>query len=121
MMSVLFLRDIRPGTNDYAFTRTYTLEGVVVVFRCHWHDRSGRWQVEMLSPSGEVLAFGQASPGGVFVHDPRDESQPPGTFVWGSGPEPYTRQDLGDAVRLYYVESTESEIDPSQILKAVSP
>lgn len=101
------LRDVRAYGTETAFRRGYVLEGVAILIEGHWLDRIGRWQLYLRSPSGTVLAYGQAAPGGELVTDPRASDQPPGRFIWGAGPEPYTRTDLGETFHLYYIESAD--------------
>jgi len=119
-MAVLRL-DLGPSGDQTAFTRTYTLDGARVSFRCYWMDRIRRWHIEMVSPDGDVLsAPQQASPGGEFIVDGRDPRIPGGRFVWGPGPEPDARGDLGVAVVRYYVtETPPSTVAARAIYKAL--
>lgn len=96
-----------PDATTDAFFRSYTLDGVAVRLRCVWLPRVRRWYIELQSPGGRVLTLPQlAAPGGSLSTDPRDEETPPGRFVWGPGPDPYVRADLGTALVLTYEPAT---------------
>ena len=98
-----YVVDVRPGAL-FAVVVSAQLGGVTVAFALRWLPRLGRWSCQMRTTSGEVLSIDAiVQPAGRVLFDARDPRVPPGSLVW-TGPDDYTRTDLGETLRLIYVE-----------------
>lgn len=78
-----------------AFTVGATLDGVTLRFRFRWLPFIGLWTMTVVGHSMPLVV---RSGGRVLINP----SVVPGQLVW-LGPDPYTREDLGDRLRLVYV------------------
>jgi hypothetical protein len=98
---------LRPGTSAY-YTPSIELPGptrkVTVLLSFRWLPRLSLWCVLVTTLDGSrALSMQQhVRPGGQVYMDIRDPEAPEGRLFW-TGPDPYTREDLGDAVELWWV------------------
>ena len=99
--------DVTAG-EDFAFTVSPELEGVVVRLAFRWLPRFGVWVCVTTTPdAAENLGMEQVvKPGGRILLDVRDPRIPPGRLVW-TGPDPYVRRDLGTTLQLVYFTAAE--------------
>ena len=89
------------------YSLTVTLDGVEVAMRVYWLERAAGWYVDLETPAGAVLASTvRITPGAPLAIPGAAVGLPPGTFL-ASGPDYYTRNDLGTQVTLDYVTAAE--------------
>ena len=96
--------DVRPGARR-AVRYTVDLGGVSVVLRLRWLPRLSRWSLIVETPGGDRLTPQLVVHAGAEVPlDTTSEDAPAGTLRW-TGPERYSRTDLGRGLRLLYEEA----------------
>ena len=85
------------------------LEGIIVGLRVYWLPRCAAWYLDVLSAAGVDVAVGaRLTPGAPLALPAAWEGGPPGRFIC-SGPDVYTKQDLGVQVQVLYVTAAEIE------------
>lgn len=94
--------DISPGERN-AFSVAAELENIAVRFCFRWMPYIGKWHCVIRDPANNVLGVSMVAPGGDIWMDTRDPRVPKGRIGW-AGKDPYSRSDLGEIVKLYYMK-----------------
>lgn len=90
-------------------TQQVTLDGREYRLTLTWRDRTQSWYLNLSTLTGDDIAVGRRlSPR--FAPLLGIPAAPPGELIV-RGPSPYERFDLGDDLRLIYVEADEIEAD----------
>lgn len=95
------------GGDRFFFERRFTLDGVPIILILRWLQRLERWSMQATDPQNNPLGIEQvACPGGTYAWDRLGDTTPGGLLLW-LGPDPYGRFDLGNNLRLTYIEAAE--------------
>ena len=102
-MPLLIPLDARSDRNRL----TIDLGGVDVGVRWYWLPRCAGWYVDLEQPDGTPISTGlRLTPAAPLNAPGANEFLPDGRFVV-SGPDSYTRDDLGGQVRLWWWSAQE--------------
>lgn len=102
------MRVLSTPRGGYRRRQTVTLGGIEIQIGSRWADGPGAWYLDVSTAAGvPVLSGMRVSPGGYVWAEGQSPLLPPGSLI-AVGPDPYIREQVGQDVRLVYLDPGET-------------